>query len=215
MCFTKSIEKDGVIPVLAFENETDVIPVAAALLKGGVHTMEITFRTPVAPSCIRKIRDTCPQIIVGAGTITNLQQCHTALEAGAQFIVCPGFDAAIIQECQKRKIPVVPGCVTPTEIMQAISLGIDIIKFFPANDYGGLNTMKALVGPFGNIRFIPTGGINENNLCDYLKAPFVAAVGGSWLCTGQLIREGRFPQITENCRHAMAIVQDVRQNNHA
>ena len=146
----------------------------------------------------------------GAGTVVTLDQCKQALECGAKFIVSPGFDPKAVSWCAERSVPITPGCVTPTEIMAAIRLGVHVVKFFPAGVYGGLNAMKALSAPFGGVKFIPTGGVDAKNLKDYLEAPFVHAVGGSWLCPKKEIAAGKFDAVTALCREASQIVREVR-----
>lgn len=190
----------GVIPVVVLEDAKDAVPTAKALLAGGVDVMEITFRTAAAADAIRAAAKSCPAMLVGAGTVVNADQCRQAVELGAKFIVSPGFDREMVSWCVERSIPVVPGCVTPSEIMAAGKLGLNVLKFFPANIYGGLSAMKALSGPFGGVSFIPTGGINGENAAEYLAAPFIHAVGGSWLCTRGDIAAGNFDRITALCR---------------
>ena len=192
----------GVIPVVVLENAEDAVPTAQALLAGGIDVMEITFRTAAAREAITAVAEHCPEMLVGAGTVITLEQCRSAVEAGAKFIVSPGFDAEVVQWCVHERVAVTPGCVTPTEIMAAMHYGLKVVKFFPASVYGGLPAMKALSGPFGGIRFIPTGGVSEKNLAEYLVAPFIHAVGGSWLCTKADIAAHRFNRITDLCREA-------------
>ena len=194
----------AVVPVVVLENADDAVPTAQALLAGGVDVMEITFRTDAAADSIAAVSRQCPDMLVGAGTVITLEQCKKAVEMGAGFIVSPGFSEEVVDWCVRHDVAVTPGCVTPTEIMSAMSHGLQVVKFFPANVYGGLDAMKALSGPFGGIRFIPTGGVNEKNLSDYLAAPFIHAVGGSWLCSKADIAAHRFDRITELCRRARA-----------
>jgi 2-dehydro-3-deoxyphosphogluconate aldolase/(4S)-4-hydroxy-2-oxoglutarate aldolase len=144
---------------------------------------------------------------VGAGTVLNLEQCKSVVEAGAKFIVSPGFDREVVEWCVSQDVAITPGCVTPTEITAALSLGIKIVKFFPANIYGGLSAMKALSGPFGDVKFIPTGGISDKNLAEYLQAPFIHAVGGSWLCAKSDISAGNFDYITTMSKAAVKTVR--------
>ena len=143
-------------------------------------------------------------MLVGAGTVINLEQAKAVVEAGAKFIVSPGFDAEMVQWCVENDITVTPGCVTPTEIMGALKLGVDVVKFFPANVYGGLNAMKNLAGPFGGVKFIPTGGVNAQNIGEFAAAPFIHTVGGSWVCGKADISAGNFDKITALCREAVA-----------
>lgn len=206
----ETLTKDGVVPVVVLEKSEDAVPAAKALLAGNVHVMEITMRTAAALDSIRAVSAECEDMIVGAGTVINLDQCKACVEAGARFIVSPGFDAATVLWCVENEVPVLPGCVTPTEIMQAMALGLSCFKFFPANIYGGIKAMKALSGPFGKIRFVPTGGVNGENIGDYLKEKFIAAVGGSWLCTAQDIREGHWEKITALSSAATATAAELR-----
>ena len=200
----------GVVPVVVLDDAKDAVPAARALLAGGVDVMEITFRTAAAADAIRAVSEGCPEMLVGAGTVVTLDQCRQALECGAKFIVSPGFDPKAVSWCAERSVPITPGCVTPTEIMAAIRLGVHVVKFFPAGVYGGLNAMKALSAPFGGVKFIPTGGVDAKNLKDYLEAPFVHAVGGSWLCPKKEIAAGKFDVVTALCREASQIVREVR-----
>ena len=204
------MKKSGVIPVVVLDDTAQALPTANALLAGGVSVMEITFRTAAAASSIKAVSESCPEMLVGAGTVVTLEQCKQALECGAKFIVSPGFDPEVVSWCVERNIPITPGCVTPTEIMTAMKLGLNVVKFFPAGVYGGLKAMKALAAPFGRIKFIPTGGVEAKNLKEYLEAPFVHAVGGSWLCPKKEIAAGNFDAVTALCREASEIVKEVR-----
>lgn len=193
-----------VVPVVALDDAKDAVPVAKALAAGGVDVMEITFRTAAAADSIKAVSEQCPEVLVGAGTVITLEQCKTAVSSGAKFIVAPGFDEEVVRWCVERQIPVLPGCVTPTEIMAARKLGLRVVKFFPAGVYGGLKAMKALSGPFTDIKFIPTGGVNTENIAEYIAAPFIQAVGGSWICAKADIAAGNFEKITSLCKEARA-----------
>ena len=192
----------AVVPVVVLDDAADAVPTAKALLAGGVDVMEITFRTAAAADSIEAVAKECPDMLVGAGTVITLEQCKNAVARGAKFIVSPGFNEEIVVWCIEHGVGVTPGCVTPTEIMQAMACGLKVVKFFPANVYGGLTAMKALSGPFGSIKFIPTGGVNEKNLAEYITAPFIHAVGGSWVCPKADIAAGNFDKITELSRQA-------------
>ena len=196
----------GVVPVVVIENLKDAVPTAKAMLAGGVDVMEITMRTAAGLDSIRTVSAECPDMLVGAGTVITLDQCKACVEAGAKFIVSPGFDPEVVAWCMENEVPVLPGCVTPTEIMAAMKLGCKTVKFFPANVYGGLNAMKGLAGPFGGLKFLPTGGVSAKNLAEYLAAPFISAVGGSWMCTKADISAGNLDKITELCQEAHDIV---------
>lgn len=193
-----------VVPVVVLNRVEDAVPTARAMAAGGVDTMEITFRTACAPECIRAVAENCPDVLVGAGTIINLEQCKLAVEMGAKFIVSPGFSDEIVGWCVEHGIPVCPGCVTPTEIMAAMKHGLKLVKFFPANVYGGLNAMKNLSAPFVGLKFLPTGGVNATNIKEYVDATFIHAVGGSWVCPKADIEAGNWEKITELCRAARA-----------
>lgn len=197
-----TMAKSGIVPVVVLDDAKDAIPTAKAILAGGINVMEVTFRTAAAPDAIRSISENCPEMLVGAGTVLNLEQCRLAVDMGAKFIVSPGFDAEVVGWCRENKIPITPGCVTPSEIMMAIKMGLDVVKFFPANVYGGLDAMKSLSAPFGGVKFLPTGGVNTANIHAYISAPFVHAVGGSWVCPRADIASGNFTKITALCAEA-------------
>lgn len=208
--FTSLFRNVGVVPVVVLDDAKDAVPTANALLAGGVNVMEITFRTAAAADSIKAVAESCPKMLVGAGTVVTLDQCKNALGYGAKFIVSPGFDPEVVSWCVERNVPITPGCVTPTEIMAAMKLGLNVVKFFPAGVYGGLKAMKSLSAPFGGVKFIPTGGVDAKNLKEYLEAPFVYAVGGSWLCPKKEIATGNFDAITALCKEASQIVKEVR-----
>ena len=196
------LARAGVVPVVVLEDAKDAVPTAKAMLAGGVDVMEITFRTAAAADSIKAVADSCPDMLVGAGTVLNLTQCKLAVEMGAKFIVSPGFDAEVVDWCIANNIPVTPGCVTPTEITAAVNRGLKVIKFFPANVYGGLNAMKNLSAPFVGIKFLPTGGVNAANIKEYIDAPFIHAVGGSWVCPKDAVKAGDWGKITALCAEA-------------
>lgn len=200
----------GIVPVVVLEDEEQAVPTAHALLKGGITAMEITFRTAAAKGSIARVAKEVPEMIVGAGTVINVEQLHEAVTAGAKFIVSPGSDADIIREAIRLDIPIVPGVVTPSEIMQGLKLGIKLFKFFPAESYGGIHTIKALCGPFPQIKFIPTGGISPTNIAEYVKSPKIQAVGGSWMVSKDMIGIGAFEQITEEAARATKLFQEIR-----
>ena len=191
-----------VVPVVVLDKAEDAIPTAKAMAAGGVDTMEITFRTACAPEAIKAVAENCPEVCVGAGTIINVEQAKLAVEMCAKFIVSPGFSDEVVGWCVENGIPVAPGCVTPTEIMGALKHGLKMVKFFPANVYGGLNAMKNLAGPFVGLKFLPTGGVNASNIKEYIDAPFIHAVGGSWVCPKADIAAGNWEKITELCIEA-------------
>ena len=201
----------GVVPVVVLDDVKDAVATAKALLAGGVDVMEITFRTAAAADSIKAVAENCPDMLVGAGTVITLDQCKKAVECGAKFIVSPGFDEEVVRWYVERSVPITPGCVTPSEIMAAMKLGLTVVKFFPAGVYGGLSAMKALLGPFGGIKFIPTGGVNSHNIGEFIAAPFIHAVGGSWVCPKADIAAGNFEKITTLCKQARAAIQEVRK----
>ncbi len=204
MTMLERLRNSIIVPVVVLDKVEDAVPTANALLKGGVDVMEITFRTAAAPDAIEAVAKACPDMLVGAGTILNLDQCKLAVNKGAKFIVSPGFDGEVVAWCVENGITVCPGCVTPTEIMAALKLGVNVVKFFPANVYGGLNAMKNLSAPFGGVKFLPTGGVNTQNIKEYFSAPFIHAVGGSWICPKADIASGNFEKITQLCLEARA-----------
>ena len=200
----------GVVPVVVLDDAELAVPTAKALLKGGINAMEITFRTAAAKASIAKVAAEVPEMIVGAGTVVNVEQLHDAVEAGAKFIVSPGTDADVISEAAKLGVAMIPGVVTPSEIILGLTLGSKVFKFFPAESYGGLKTLKALSGPFPQIKFIPTGGISQANAADYFKNPKVLAVGGSWMVSKDMINAGDFDAIAEKSAAATALCRELR-----
>ena len=182
---------DRCIPVVVIKEMSETDKILTALKNNGIHTAEITFRTACAKEAIAYAVKNYPDMNVGAGTVINAEQCQDALNAGAQFIVSPGLSVAVAKICKEKNIPYYPGCVTPTEIMQALELGITTVKFFPANVYGGLKAMKALSGPFPQIKFIPTGGVDRSNIDEYLAWDKIEAVGGSFYVKEALEKMGQ------------------------
>ena len=198
----------GLVPVVVIENSNDAVPAAKALLDGGIDVMEITLRTDAAIEAIKSVREAFPDMLVGAGTVLTLEKLQEAVEAGAQFVVSPGFNKKIVQWCIDHDMPVTPGCVTPTEIEEALAYGITTIKFFPADVYGGVKGCSSLYGPYKSmgIRFIPTGGINLDNLSDFADKPFIHAAGGSWFCSSADITAHRFNEITSKTAQAVDVL---------
>ena len=205
------MKRCGIVPVVVLENADDAVDTARAMLRGGVDVMEITFRTAAAPESIRRVAREVPDMLVGAGTVVTLDQCMQAIACGAKFIVSPGFDEEVVAWCCENQVPVTPGCVTPTEIMAALKFDLKVLKFFPANVYGGLNALKSLSGPFGGVKFIPTGGVGPANLGDFAAAPQVHAVGGSWVCPKGDITAHNYDKIETLCREAREIIEAVRR----
>lgn len=201
----------GVVPVVKIDRSEDAVELGRALMAGGLPCAEITFRTEAAEEAIRRISSSLPEIIVGAGTVLSVDQADRAVSAGAQFIVSPGFNQKVVDWCLQNEIPVTPGVVTPTEIDMALDRGLKILKFFPAEAMGGIATLKAISAPYRDVKFIPTGGINQRNLADYLAQPSVHCCGGSWLVEANLISAGRFDEITRLTKDAMSVVRLVRR----
>ena len=200
----------GVVPVVKIERADEAVPLGNALIAGGLPCAEITFRTDAAEEAIRQIASELPQVVIGAGTVLSVEQAEKAVAAGARYIVSPGFDPKVVDWCLAHDIAVTPGVATPTEINMALDKGLNILKFFPAEALGGLRMLKALAAPYGDIKFIPTGGINPKNLADYLSLPAVHACGGSWLVASKLISAGEFAEITRLAEEARSIVRQVR-----
>lgn len=207
----KKLQETGVIPVAVLESSEQAAPMAEALRDGGLPCVEITFRTEAAADCIRTISEKHPEILVGAGTVLTIDQVNQALEAGAQFIVSPGLNPKITEYCLDRGITIIPGCVTPSEIERALSYGLEVIKFFPAEANGGLDMIRALAGPFTTVKFMPTGGISPSNAKNYLECDRVLACGGSWMVKKELLAAGNFGKITELAREAAEIVKKSRR----
>jgi 2-dehydro-3-deoxyphosphogluconate aldolase/(4S)-4-hydroxy-2-oxoglutarate aldolase len=200
----------GVVPVVKIERAEDAVELGRALLAGGLPCAEITFRTAAAEEAIRRIASSLTDIILGAGTVLSVDQADRAVSAGARFIVSPGFNHKVVDWCLRNEIPVTPGVATPTEIDMALDKGLDILKFFPAEALGGIKTLKAIAAPYVGIKFIPTGGVNQDNLGDYLAHPSVHCCGGSWLVKASLISAGKFDEITQLTREAVSVVRQVR-----
>jgi 2-dehydro-3-deoxyphosphogluconate aldolase/(4S)-4-hydroxy-2-oxoglutarate aldolase len=200
------------ICVAVIDKVEDAVPLAEALLAGGLNTIEVTFRTASAADAIAHIRKTLPQMCVGAGTLLAADQVKLALDAGAQFGVSPGLSEGVSNAAHENKLPLYPGVVTPTEVMRALELGWRHLKFFPAETFGGVNALKALSGPFGHtgVKFIPTGGITAATLPDYLALPQVAAVGGSWMAERKLVAEKNWGKITALTAEAMKVIATAK-----
>lgn len=193
------IRQSGVVPVAVIDKLEHAVPLAKAMVAGGIDVIEVTLRTPTALDCIRSIARDCPEMLVGAGTVVTLDQCRQAVDSGANFIVSPGFNPKVVTWCVENGVAVVPGCVTPSEITAALELGLKVVKFFPSNIYGGLDAMRALAGPFPQVEFIPTSGIKADNIGQFLRASFICAAGGSWVCPRPDIEAGNFEKITQFC----------------
>jgi 2-dehydro-3-deoxyphosphogluconate aldolase/(4S)-4-hydroxy-2-oxoglutarate aldolase len=207
----EKIKTPGIVPVVKIDDEKKAVPLARALCAGGLPLAEITFRTAQAEEAIRRIAEEVPEILVGAGTVLSPAQVDTAKAAGAKFIVSPGLNPKVVMHCQNENIPVFPGCCTPSDIERALELGLSCVKFFPAEQMGGIATIKAMAAPYGDVMFLPTGGINQKNLGDYLSFGRVIACGGSWMADFALIEKGDFAAIEELTRGAVNAVLEIRK----
>lgn len=197
------IQALGIVPVVKIEDLEKAVPLARALCEGGLPCAEITFRTAEAEEAIKRITTALPDMLVGAGTILTIEQVDKAVAAGAKFIVSPGFNEKVVKYCVDKGIVITPGCINPSDIERAIEIGLDTVKFFPAEAAGGLNMIKSLAAPYVNIKFMPTGGINSKNLNDYLAFPKIIACGGSWMVKEDLINEGKFDEIRSLTKDAV------------
>lgn len=206
----KKIQKIGIIPVVVLNDVKDALPLGKALMEGGLPCAEVTFRTDAAEESIRQMSAAYPELLVGAGTVLTTEQVDRAVNAGASFIVSPGLNPKVVKYCQAKDIPVLPGVVTPGEIEQAMELGLNVVKFFPAEPSGGLEMIKAVGAAYTKLKFMPTGGINAKNVKEYLKSDKILACGGSWMVKGQLISEGKYDEIIAMCRKAAEIVKEIR-----
>ena len=207
----KKISEIGVVPVIKLSNpQRDAKPLADALCAGGVPVAEVTFRAAGAADAIRIMAESHPEMLVGAGTVLNEQQVDEAIAAGAKYIVTPGLDIEIVKYCQKKGITVFPGCTTATDYHAAYRLGLEVLKFFPAEQSGGLDKIKSLSAPFPMFKVMPTGGIGLKNLATYAASPVICACGGSYMVTADLIDNGKWDEITELCRKSVEIVKEAR-----
>ena len=202
----------GVVPVIKLTNpQRDAAPLADALCAGGVPIAEITFRAAGADEAMRIMLDRHPEMLVGAGTVLTTEQVDKTIAAGGQFVVTPGFDPEIVQYCIDKGITCFPGCTTPTDYHSAYKMGLEVLKFFPAEQSGGLAKIKAMAAPFPMFKVMPTGGISLKNLAEYSACPVIAACGGSYMCPDKLIAEGKWDEITELCKKSVEIVKEARK----
>ena len=209
--FNEAISQIGVVPVIKLSNpERDAAPLAKALCAGGVPVAEVTFRAAGADTAIRLMKQTAPDMIVGAGTVTETAQINATIAAGGQFIVTPGFDPELVAYAQEKGIPIFPGCTTPTDYHAALKFGLEVLKFFPAEQSGGLAKIKAMSAPFPQFKVMPTGGVSLKNLAEYIKCPVIAACGGSYMVTADLIEGQKWDEITALCEQSRAIVEEAR-----
>ena len=209
----KIISEIGVVPVIKLNNpERDAAPLARTLCEGGLPVAEVTFRAAGADKAIKIMSETCPDMLVGAGTVMTTEQVDKAKAAGAKFVVTPGLDIEIVKYCQQVGMPIYPGCTTPTDYHAAFKLGLEVLKFFPAEQSGGLAKIKAMAAPFPMFKVMPTGGVSLKNLKDYISCPVICACGGSYMVTADLIDNGEWDKIIELCRESVKIVKEARNN---
>lgn len=206
----KKIGAAGLVPVVVIDDAELAVPAAEALMDGGLEIMEITMRTSEGTKAIKKVKEAYPKMLVGAGTVLSMDKAKDSVEAGAEFIVSPGLNPELVKWGQDKKIAVTPGVVTPTEIQQALNLSLNILKFFPANIFGGIEGCKALYNAYRMVKFIPTGGVSLDNLADFAKEPYVHAIGGSWLCSSSDINNKDFARITRIVKESIDIVRGSR-----
>ena len=207
----KKVQSIGVVPVIKLNNpDRDAVPLAKALIDGGVPVAEVTFRAAGAAKAIKAMHDAYPEMLVGAGTVLTTDQVDEAMAAGAQFIVTPGMDPEIVAYCKKVGVQIFPGCTTPTDYHTAYKFGLEVLKFFPAEQSGGIAKIKAMSAPFPMFKVMPTGGISLKNLADYAKNPVIAACGGSYMVTADLIEGGTWDEITDLCKKSVEIVKEAR-----
>ena len=208
---SQTISNIGVVPVIKLNHpERDAAPLARALCAGGVPVAEVTFRAAGAATAIKLMAEACPDMLVGAGTVLTTAQVDKALTAGAKFIVTPGMDPELVKYCQSKGVTIYPGCTTPTDYHTAYKLGLEVLKFFPAEQSGGLAKIKAMSAPFPMFRVMPTGGISLKNLGEYMSAPVIAACGGSYMVTADLIDNNKWDEIIALCKESVKIVKEAR-----
>ena len=200
----------GIVPVVVLNDVKNAVPLAQSLINGGLPCAEVTFRTEAAQQSIAEISKNFPQMFVGAGTVLTTEQVDRAVDAGAKFIVSPGFNPKVVEYCIKKGYPVTPGIMTPTELEMALEFGLDVVKFFPAENAGGLKMIKAMAAPYTKMKFMPTGGINPQNVREYLQCDKILACGGSWMVKGDLINGGNFTEIEKLTKEASQIVKEIR-----
>ena len=207
---TEKISTLGVVPVVVLEDAKDAAPLAKALVEGGLPCAEVTFRTDAAEESIKIMTSEYQDMFVGAGTVLTIEQVDRAVAAGAKFIVSPGFDPEIVDYCLSKEIPVFPGCITPSEVAQAVKRGLKVVKFFPAEQFGGVATIKAMAAPYVGLKFMPTGGVSAKNLESYLSCDKIVACGGSWMVKGDLVKAGKFDEIKAMTEEAVKLVAEIR-----
>ena len=205
------LSRTGIVPVIAIDDAEKAVPLARALTAGGLPAAEVTFRTAAGEEAIRRIARECPEVLVGAGTVLNLAQCDRALAAGARFIVSPGYNETLVNYCVEKGVPVLPGCANASDMTRAVNAGLKLVKFFPAEQSGGLAKIKSMSAPFPMFKVMPTGGVNLKNLKEYLSSPIIAACGGSYMVTADLIDNQKWDEIIELCKKSREIVKEARK----
>ncbi|MBU3826235.1 MAG: bifunctional 4-hydroxy-2-oxoglutarate aldolase/2-dehydro-3-deoxy-phosphogluconate aldolase [Candidatus Anaerobiospirillum merdipullorum] len=202
------ISEYGIVPLVTLDDANDAVPLAQALVKGGIPIAEVTFRTAAGGESIKRMAKEVPEIMVGAGTVHDIDHAKETVDNGGKFIITPGFNRKVVEWCVNHDVPVCPGTVVPSDLEDALDCGLRVVKFFPAGAYGGVNTLKALAGPYAQLKFVPTGGVNLDNMCDFLDLPNVAAVGGSFVPPSKLVKAKDWDGIAAECRRIMNLVFD-------
>ena len=200
----------GIVPVVVLNDVKDAEPLAQALCDGGLPCAEVTFRTDASEESIRRMTESFPDMLVGAGTVLTIDQVDRAVAAGAKFIVSPGLNPKIVKYCNEKGVLIIPGCANPSDVEQAIENGLSVVKFFPAEQAGGLNYINAIAAPYTGLKFMPTGGINPKNVRSYLAYDKILACGGSWMVKGDLVQAGEFDKVRELVKEAVEIVKESR-----
>ncbi len=204
-----TITEHRLVPIMVIDNAADAMPVGDAVLAGGLPILEVTCRTDAAMDTIKTLCDR-GDLLVGAGTVLTIEQARRVIDLGAQFIVTPGFDAAVVEFCQDKRMPIAPGVATPTDIAAALAMDVEVMKYFPAEAFGGVEALKAIAAPFAGVQFIPTGGIRQDTLAGYLALSGVIACGGSWMVAHHLLRDQRFDEITRLTAEAVALARSAK-----
>jgi 2-dehydro-3-deoxyphosphogluconate aldolase / (4S)-4-hydroxy-2-oxoglutarate aldolase len=211
MDIVERVRQLGIIPVVSIPRLEHALPLAESLLEGGLPCAEVTFRTAAAVESLTEIRARFPEIFLGAGTVLTTEQAETAINSGAQFIVSPGMNPAVVDYCLAKGVTIFPGVCTPTEIEMALAKGVDVLKFFPAEQMGGAGFLKAICAPYRQVRFIPTGGIDQKNLGQYLALSEVIACGGSWMVRPEMMNAGEFDRIRQLVKEAVELVSELKE----
>ena len=204
----RQLEDSKLVPVIVLDRAEDASPLAEALIAGGLPVAEVTMRTSAALDAMKEISK-YPEVLLGAGTVCTARQVDQAVDCGAKYIICPGMHDEVVVRCQELDVLVIPGVITPSDIARAMDHGLDLVKFFPAEAFGGAKTLKAMAAPYGDMKFVPTGGINAGNVMDYLSMPSVSACGGSWMVERSLIQAGDFSEIESRVRGAVKLIQSA------